>query len=134
MPSAWVGHANSQGAAAYRSGAPECITRRLSCAIPPDHLDHEAKTELSLIVYNLIVARLSMDDSNESQSPTDVQRVIDKVERARELNQQAMRCYQDEMDRMMAATMSPWLAVTIGCIVGAGAFAAGAITAKMFWI
>lgn len=35
---------------------------------------------------------------------------------------------------MMATTMSPWMAVTIGCIVGAGAFAAGALTAKMFWI
>ena len=72
-----------------------------------------------------------MDTSNQSHSAADVKRV---VEHARELNQQSMRRYQDEMDRMMAATMSPWLAVTIGCIVGAGAFAAGALTAKMFWI
>jgi hypothetical protein len=72
-----------------------------------------------------------MDTSNQSHSSDDVKRV---VEHARELNQQSMRRYQEEMDRMMAATMSPWLAVTIGCIVGAGAFAAGALTAKMFWI
>lgn len=75
-----------------------------------------------------------MDKSNQSQSPTDVQRVRDQVERARELNQQAMRRYQDELDRMMAATPSPWLVVTIGCIIGAGTFAAGALAARMFWI
>ncbi|WP_156350525.1 hypothetical protein [Sphingomonas sp. Leaf20] len=72
-----------------------------------------------------------MDTSNQSHSSADVERV---VEQARELNQQSMRRYQEEMDRMMAATMSPWLAVTIGCIVGAGAFAAGALAAMMFWI
>jgi hypothetical protein len=75
-----------------------------------------------------------MNTSHQSPSPTDVERVIDPVQHARELNQQSMRRYQEEMDRMMASTMSPWLAVTIGCIVGAGAFAAGALTAKMFWI
>ena len=75
-----------------------------------------------------------MDTSHQSHSPTDGKRVIDQVQYARELNQQSMRRYQEELDRMMAATMSPWLAVTIGCIVGAGAFAAGALTAKMFWI
>ena len=75
-----------------------------------------------------------MDASNQSHSPTKVERVIDRVEHARELNRQSMRRYQEELDRMMAATPSPWLVVTIGCIFGAGAFAAGAITAKMFWI
>lgn len=75
-----------------------------------------------------------MDTSHRSHSPTDANSIIDQVEHARDLNQQAMKRYQDEMDRMMAATMSPWLAVTIGCIVGTGAFAAGALTAKMFWV
>ncbi len=32
---------------------------------------------------------------------------------------------------MMTATLSPWLAVTIGCIVGAALFAAGMMTAKL---
>jgi hypothetical protein len=72
-----------------------------------------------------------MDTSNQSHSPADYKRV---VEHARELNQQSMRRYQDELDRMMAAAPSPWLVVTIGCIIGAGTFAAGALAAKMFWI
>ncbi len=75
-----------------------------------------------------------MDALHDAQSTSDAGRVVDQIQHARELNQQSMRRYQDDLDRMMAATMSPWLAVTIGCIVGAGAFAAGAITAKMFWI
>ena len=75
-----------------------------------------------------------MDTPHEAHSPFDAERLNAQIQLARDLNQQAMKRYQDEMDRMMAATMSPWLAVTIGCIVGAGAFAAGALTAKMFWV
>jgi len=75
-----------------------------------------------------------MDASNQPHSPTDIERVVDQVDHARELNRQSMRRYQQEMDRMMAATPNPWLVVTIGCIIGAGTFAAGALAAKMFWI
>ena len=72
-----------------------------------------------------------MDISHQSHSEADPKRAIDRVQHARELNRQAMRRHQDEIDRMMAATLSPWLAVTIGCIVGATLFAAGMITAKL---
>lgn len=72
-----------------------------------------------------------MDTSNRSRSPADAERVTDQVQHARELNQQSMRRHQDEIDRMMTATLSPWLAVTIGCIVGAALFAAGMMTAKL---
>lgn len=72
-----------------------------------------------------------MDTSHQSRSLTDANRATDQIERARELNRQAMRRHQDEIDRMMAATLSPWLVAMIGCIVGAALFAAGMITAKL---
>lgn len=72
-----------------------------------------------------------MDTLHEPHSSSDAEHVVDQVQYARELNQQAMRRHNEEIDRMMAATLSPWLAVTIGCTVGAALFAAGMITAKL---
>jgi hypothetical protein len=72
-----------------------------------------------------------MDILHDGRLPPEDERLTDQIQRARVSNQESMRRYQEDLDRMMAATLSPWLAVMIGCIIGAGAFAAGAIVAKL---